>query len=104
MTGHNHTEFVPGCYRCDLNLDELPTPLEAAIAADEAYMDDHNGTVDGDSEERVLETLTAALDAANITKVILDEWPARTKVLGKPEDHAAAFAAVIRKKILGEEA
>lgn len=24
MTQHLHSTFVPGCYRCDLNLDELP--------------------------------------------------------------------------------
>ena len=23
MTAHDHTTFVPGCYRCDLNLDEV---------------------------------------------------------------------------------
>lgn len=24
MTSHLHPVFVPGCYRCDLNRDELP--------------------------------------------------------------------------------
>lgn len=27
MTEHDHTEFDPNCYRCDLNLDELGEPL-----------------------------------------------------------------------------
>ena len=30
MTDHNHTTRVPGCFRCELTLDELPDP-EAAL-------------------------------------------------------------------------
>jgi len=100
VTAHNHTEFVPGCYRCDLNLDELPTPLEAAIAADEAYMDDHSGTVDGDSEERVLETLTAALDSAMLP-LFISKYRHGSSVVW---DEDKALSDAIRKKILGEEA
>lgn len=100
MTAHDHTEFVPGCYRCDLNLDEMPTPLEAAVAADEAYMDDHANTVDGDSEERVRESLTAALDAAMLP-LLISKHRHNSQVAW---DEDKRLAEVIRKKILGEEA
>lgn len=100
MTAHSHTEFVPGCYRCDLNLDEMPTPLEAAIAADEAYMDDHDNTVDGDSEERVRESLTAALDAAMLP-LFISKFRHGSSVVW---DEDQRLADAIRKKILGEEA
>lgn len=56
MTAHDHTAITPGCYRCDLNLDEIPTPAEtmhdaanelrhlahaadAATKANEKYLD-----------------------------------------------------------------
>lgn len=28
MTTHMHAEFVEGCYRCDLNKDEVGSPLD----------------------------------------------------------------------------
>lgn len=99
MSAHSHTTLVSGCYRCDLNKDEMPSPLEAAVDADEAYMDEHNNTVNGDSEERVLGALAAALDAADLRQIANDVLKPYDPDL--PDHLAEEIASDIRKKILG---
>lgn len=39
MTAHTHTEFKPGCYRCDLSKDEYIAALEEQQAELEAERD-----------------------------------------------------------------
>lgn len=29
MTAHNHIELTPGCYRCEINVDEMQGALES---------------------------------------------------------------------------
>ncbi len=44
MTAHTHTVITPGCYRCDLNLDEVRAAEqdEAEQAAREAACPGHS--------------------------------------------------------------
>ena len=39
MTAHTHTEFKPGCYRCDISKDEYIAALEEQQAELEAERD-----------------------------------------------------------------
>lgn len=45
MTAHLHSEFVPGCYRCDLSKHEIPpswTDDEIIDAGHRMGWDDHD--------------------------------------------------------------
>lgn len=90
MTDHDHTELVPGCYRCDLNKDELPTPIAAAAEAMEdaalRLLGHDLGTIYRD--RIATETVTAALDAIDADAIMADH---RDLVWVEP---AAAFECI----------
>ena len=44
MTAHTHTTFVPGCYRCNLNKDEV---IDSAIDTVKEALRDQVGDGDG---------------------------------------------------------
>ena len=48
MTHHNHRELVPGCYRCDLNRDEIESARQEVLAEAQAawirYRDEYQRT------------------------------------------------------------
>jgi hypothetical protein len=50
MTEHNHTTIVPGCYRCDLNKDEV---RDSATGTIKEALREYVGDGDG-SDEAVL--------------------------------------------------
>lgn len=48
MTPHLHSEITPGCYRCDLNLDELADARREVVEeAVHAYFDRSRATLWG---------------------------------------------------------
>lgn len=67
MSAHDHTTIVPGCYRCDLNKDELPTPLEAAAAV----IADGPPAFPSDTTT-AREAIEAALDAADLEDLVIE--------------------------------
>jgi hypothetical protein len=68
MSAHDHTTIVPGCYRCDLNKDELPTPLEAAA---QVIADAPSAFPSDTSTAR--EAIEAALDAVDLERLLESE-------------------------------
>jgi hypothetical protein len=97
MSAHDHTTIVPGCYRCDLNKDELPTPLEAAAAV----IYDGPATFPSDTST-TREAIEAALDAADLPTVIAEAY---TKFLSDPtKPHMTrALSDAVRTALLGAD-
>jgi hypothetical protein len=104
MSAYDHTSIVAGCYRCDLNKDEMPTPLEAAAAVI------YDGPASFPSDTTTArEAIEAALDAADLEKLTFrhrrlesDMWHCACGVrVHNVADHSNHQAAMIRAALLG---
>lgn len=71
MVAHDHTEYIDGCFRCELSRDEVaPNLYEVLKAVEAVYEDAQNGALEIDDP-----SLVRLFKVAGISEATEEELP-----------------------------